>query len=170
MVLWGLLINYTQDVSSLTKEILLTASHGWVHPADLLFWYFPVIGGISLAVWLARWTSLDGGWFRRRGIFLIPEEVCMPMVVSDMLELEKNLRDHLPTAENFKNVWDFILSDAVFVSSHIQEIRTRPQIRRRFLNECQDDLNGCFKREKQAWYWMSDRETYMDLLKNQSIS
>lgn len=164
IVLWGILIHYTYSIPYLTQEVLLTASHGWMHPADLLFWYFPVLGGISLAVWMARWTSFDGGWFLRKRMFVIPEEVSVPKVVTEMLSLEEFFRKRLPDMKNFQAVWNFVLSDRVFVASHLPETRTRPKIRQRFLRECRSAPSGtCYQFEHSSWYWISDRETYIDL-------
>jgi membrane glycosyltransferase len=164
IVLWGILIHYTYGIPYLTQEVLLTASLGWMHPADLLFWYFLVLGGISLAVWMARWTSFDGGWFLRKRMFIIPEEVSVPKVVTEMLSLEEFFRKRLPDMKNFQAVWNFVLSDHVFVASHLPETRTRPKIRQRFLRECRAAPSGtCYQLEHSSWYWISDRETYIDL-------
>lgn len=167
MAMWVILIHYAMHVSSLTSAILSTASHGLVHPVDLLFWYFPVIGGISMAVWMARWTSINGEWLRKKGIFVIPEEVCIPTVVSDMMDMERELRSRLPNQDDFQSVFYFVTKDEVFVSSHLPDLRNRPQIRRRFLKECKyKKPDDCQKLERSAWFWISDRETYLELIEN----
>lgn len=49
------------------------------------WWLSPVLAGLLLAIPLSAWTSraAPGRWLRRRGIFLIPEELEQPEVLSE---------------------------------------------------------------------------------------
>ena len=56
-----------------------------VSSAAFQWWLSPVLAGLLLAIPLSAWTSRagPGRWFRRRGIFLIPEELAQPAVLAE---------------------------------------------------------------------------------------
>ncbi|MES2994254.1 MAG: glucans biosynthesis glucosyltransferase MdoH [Pseudomonadota bacterium] len=49
------------------------------------WWLSPVLAGLLLAIPLSAWTSRSGPgrWLRRRGLFLIPEELSQPPVLAE---------------------------------------------------------------------------------------
>ena len=88
-------IEYTGEVISWREALRRHGLHsvlavGWVAAilasgAHFPWWLSPVIAGLLLAVPLSAWgsRSAPGRWLRKRGIFMIPEEVREPHVLRE---------------------------------------------------------------------------------------
>ena len=60
-----------------------------LYAAPSLFWWFlPVIAGLLVSVPFSAWTSRTavGQWFRERGLFLTPEELARPEILTQFSE------------------------------------------------------------------------------------
>jgi membrane glycosyltransferase len=156
---WGALLYYVQQTPSAEAAILFSLSSGWVHPYSLMLWYFPVVGGIAMAVWMARWSSFRLDFLKRAKLFMIAEEVAEPSVLTDTRKMVAQFREELPDADNFTATWHFATKNSDFIRCHSPELRDRPKIFERYLKHKDTKFH-----EKAAWYWLMDRMSYKDLV------
>ncbi|CAM5797040.1 glucans biosynthesis glucosyltransferase MdoH [Rhizobacter fulvus] len=84
------------------------------------WWLSPVLAGLLLAIPLSAWTSraAPGRWLRRRGIFLIPEELSQPAVLAEA-ERHAAAFDVLP-------VFTEAVTDAAVHAAVLRSIPARP--------------------------------------------
>jgi len=107
-----------------TQIVLLqAASNGWVKPGDALLWFFPILGGFSFSIWIARFTSLSFPRLARMRLFSIPEEVCPPRVVAALVRFNDIFAARLPSTEHRQAALDHALGDPGFYVR--QRLRTR---------------------------------------------
>ncbi|MBE7566667.1 glucans biosynthesis glucosyltransferase MdoH [Acidithiobacillus sp. HP-11] len=156
---WVALVYYVKHIPSAEKALLYTLSSGWVHPYSLLVWYFPVLGGMALSVWLARWSSFRLQSLKKIKLFMISEEVREPKVLQDTRRAEAKFRNMLPDPDDFHQVWDFATTCESFIRCHLPEIRERPQIYKRFTQNIQSKVY-----EKDAWLWITDKLCYQKII------
>lgn len=160
---WIALVYYVQHIPTAEKALLFTLSSGWVHPYSLLIWYFPVLGGMALSVWIARWSSFRLNFLREIRLFMIPEEVWEPKVLQDTHKYEDKFRSMLPDPENFPQVWDFATTNEAFIRCHLPELRDRNQIFKAFTQKYQSNVD-----EKNAWLWIMDGLSYREIINKKS--
>lgn len=77
----------------------------WVWLRDSFWWFVPVLVGLVLSIPLSVWSSRRslGGWTRRIGLFLTPEEIAPPPEVARLAErlaLPENVTDPPPEAND----------------------------------------------------------------------
>ena len=86
----------------------------------------PVVVGLLLTIPLAVLTSyvMLGDGFKRLGLFVTPEEDCLPEIVRRSNELASNLAGDQPAA------FDLLLSDHGLVETHRQMIARKPSKKR----------------------------------------
>lgn len=112
-----------------TQVVLLeAASGGWVKPGDALLWFFPILGGFSFSIWIARYTSLTFPWLAQRRLFTIPEEMRQPPVVGAVVAWERRLAAALPTTDRRADAVRQVLADPGFYVRHRHETRVRPRV------------------------------------------
>lgn len=107
-----------------TQIVLLqAASNGWVKPGDALLWFFPILGGFSFSIWIARFTSLTFPTLDRLRLFSIPEEVRPPRVVDALVRFHDKFAAALPSTQDRQAALDHALGDPGFYVR--QRLRTR---------------------------------------------
>jgi membrane glycosyltransferase len=107
-----------------TQQMLLSAmSGGLIRPSDLILWFFPIIGGFTASIWIARVTSLTFPSLMRRHLFAIPEEIETPAVVVRLIAWDLHFREVLPDRPIAQ-----ILADPAFYVRHRRETRPRAHI------------------------------------------
>ena len=109
-----------------TQEVLLSAmSNGLVKPLDLVLWFSPILLGFTLAVWIARVSSLTFPALARARLFAIPEEVEPPEVVRAVVHWERHFEARVPDPRDAEAVLDAAFRDERFYVLHRRETRAR---------------------------------------------
>jgi membrane glycosyltransferase len=112
-----------------TQTILLgAASNGWIKPGDALIWFFPILGGFSFSIWIARFTSLTFPSLARRRLFAIPEEVRPPRVVGTLVGWEGRLAAALPKMRGRHETVRDALRDPGFYVRHRHQTRPKRRV------------------------------------------
>lgn len=125
---WIMLYREISGVGALRAAMIETVSGGWASPGDLLFWFFPILAGLSFSPLLARFTSKSFPKLRSFGLFLIPEEVSTPRVVLDTIDWESRIRSLIPDPEDIEKTLDFAKSNVHFYLRHRTSTRRRPHV------------------------------------------
>jgi membrane glycosyltransferase len=109
-----------------TQQVLISAmSNGLVKPLDLVLWFSPILLGFTLAVWIARATSLTFPSLARLRLFSIPEEIEPPEVVRAVLRWEQHFERLIPDARLSRETVDAALRSERFYVLHRRETRAR---------------------------------------------
>ena len=105
---------------------LILGASAYAVSLPLFLWMTPVVVGLLLTVPLAVLTSyvMLGDGFKRLGLFVTPEEDCLPEIVRRSNELASNLAGDQPAA------FDLLLSDHGLVETHRQMIARKPSKKR----------------------------------------
>ena len=105
---------------------LILGASAYAVSLPLFLWMTPVVVGLLLTVPLAVLTSyvMLGDGFKRLGLFVTPEEHCLPEIVRRSNELASNLAGDQPAA------FDLLLSDHGLVETHRQMIARKPSKKR----------------------------------------
>jgi membrane glycosyltransferase len=112
-----------------TQQVLLSAmSGGRVRPTDLILWFFPIIGGFTASIWIARVTSQTYPQLIRRKLFAIPEEIETPDVVLALMNWDDYFRTILPDVTDPDRAIGQALRDPGFYVRHRRETRLRPRV------------------------------------------
>lgn len=110
------------------SALLSSFSGGVVRPPELFIWIFPVLAGFALSAVIARLTSQAFPALRRRGLFVVPEEVDPPEVVRAVGEWQGRFRYSVPDLDDPQAVVRYALGDPRFYVRHRCETRPRPKI------------------------------------------
>lgn len=133
VVLWWLLLQRVRQVPEQQVALLSIASGDWISPASMLVWFFPILGGFTASVFIARFSSRSFPSLRRSSLFLIPEEAVVPREISDLRRWEARFRLEIPDAADEPATLAWALCDAGFYVRHRRELRRRPKISSRLL-------------------------------------
>jgi membrane glycosyltransferase len=125
---WSAMLYKVHGISTQNALVLYTFSNGWVRPSDVLIWFFPILGGFALSVWIARFTSISFPWLRSRNLFCIPEEIDTPEVIGDLVKWEERFKDILPDAENPDETVAYALRDPEYFVRHRPATRSKPHV------------------------------------------
>jgi membrane glycosyltransferase len=137
--------------------LLEVASDGWVRPGDALLWFFPILGGFSFSIWIARYTSLTFPWLLRRRLFAIPEEIRPPRVIGAVIAWEHRLAAILPPTERRADAMRQVLADPGFYVRHRQGTRLRPEVAGRLLPKI---LSGQHLSERELFAAFGERRCF----------
>jgi membrane glycosyltransferase len=119
-----------------TQIVLLeAASNGWIKPGDALLWFFPILGGFSFSIWIARFTSLTFPGLAERHLFSIPEEIHRPRVVHALVAWEHRIGGRIPPADDRRAALKHALSDPGFYVRHREQTRGRHRVARVLLEK-----------------------------------
>lgn len=133
IALWGLLYYEVLRIPAQRILLLSSASKGLLTPASMLLWFFPILGTMTLAVFLVQFTSRTSKLVNDSKLFAIPEEIDIPFEVTSMKNAEIILRQAVPDAEDSKAVLEYATHDIFFYVNHRHEIRFRKHIADRLL-------------------------------------
>lgn len=125
---WSAMGYQLTNITTTQTMLLQTFSANWIHPDDMMLWFFPILGGFAFSVWIARFTSLTYPGIEKRMLFSTPEELNPPEVVSDTLFWEAKLRSMLPSLETPKAAIAFALTNQHFYINHRPATRYRARI------------------------------------------
>jgi membrane glycosyltransferase len=124
-----------------TQEVLLSAmSGGRVRPTDLILWFFPIIGGFTASIWIARVTSQTYPQLIERRLFAIPEEIETPDVVKALMRWDDHFRSILPDVTDADRAIGQALGDPGFYVRHRRETRIRPRVAAALLPKIRDGV------------------------------
>lgn len=79
IALWGLLYYEVLRIPAQRILLLSSASKGLLTPASMLLWFFPILGTMTLAVFLVQFTSRTSKLVNDSNLFAIPEEINVPL-------------------------------------------------------------------------------------------
>jgi membrane glycosyltransferase len=142
---------YTQVV------LLQAASNGWVRPGDALLWFFPILGGFTFSIWIARFTSLTFPRLARHRLFAIPEEVCPPRVIGAVVAWERRFTELLPDTHTRDGAIRHALADRHFYVRHRQQTRTRRRVTQRLMPKI---LAGAPLSDKEMFAALGERDCF----------
>ena len=137
-----------------------------------LFWWFsPVLAGFWLAIPMSVWSSRAsaGDRAREKGLFLTPEEVHMPKILTD-LDTEAEWAGQRVWAKE-GDALERVLNDPRVREIHLSLLtnreETKDDLRRHYLEGLElkyqhDGAKGLTPREKRDLLW--DKEAIQDLL------
>lgn len=160
LIAWYLIYVQTDAIGAVRSMAIETISGGWASPSDLLFWFFPILAGLSFSPFIARFTSRSFPVLERLGLFLIPEEVEPPNVVRDVGVWETWLRNVLPDPEDREATVGYAVSDPGFYVRHRAETRSRPHVAAWLLPKI---LTGVPLSERETLFAIGERDCFSAL-------
>lgn len=125
---WYFIYQQTSNIDAIRSVLIETLSGGWASPDDLMFWFFPILAGLSFSPVIVRFTSRTMPVLERMNLFMIPEEVDPPEVVSQVGIWEDKFRSAVPDPSDRSATIAFALSDIDFYIRHRPETRVRPHV------------------------------------------
>lgn len=129
IVAWAAMDYQVDQVNSASRVILQTFAGKWVKPSDIMLWFFPILGGFTFSVVIARVTSKTFPSLLRRKLFLIPEEISPPEVALRMHDWESDLRAMVPDQEDTETAIRFAMTSKNFFIRHRPETRRRQHVK-----------------------------------------
>lgn len=84
------------QIPSAYTDLMIMVSDGFISPYNMVYWMSPVLIGATFAPLIVRVTSYNGEWFRKRNLFLIPEEFRQPIELRILHRMEVHMRQVLP--------------------------------------------------------------------------
>ncbi|BAT18806.1 glucans biosynthesis glucosyltransferase MdoH [Asaia bogorensis] len=100
-------------------------------PVSILFWFLPLILGLTLSPLLARISSETYPVMRRIGLFCIPEELEQPRVITLMFEALDHLKKFMPDPEDQVATVQYAVSNSFFYLNHRPQTRIKPHLAKR---------------------------------------
>jgi membrane glycosyltransferase len=139
-----------------TQVVLLgAATNGMVSPNDALLWFFPILGGFSFSIIIARFTSLSFPALLRRRLFAIPEELHPPAVVAAIPLWQRHFESLLPPTHSRGAALRHAIADPGFYIRHRQQTRSRHRIAGALLPRI---MAGAVLSEREMFNALSDRK------------
>jgi membrane glycosyltransferase len=128
IISWYLMYQETTGIGAVRGAMIEAISGGWASPADIMFWFFPILAGLSLSPLIARFTSRTFPRLQAAGLFLVPEEVAPPRVVADTEVWTVKFRMTIPDPEDSASALKFAKTDVHFYVKHRSSTRIRPHV------------------------------------------
>lgn len=164
-VAWFLIYRETSGVNAIRSAMIETISGGWASPGEIMFWFFPILAGLTFSPVLARFTSRSFPALSRLGLFLIPEEVSPPEVVLDTAIWEDRFREALPDLDDRLATIDYAMTDVHFYVCHRPATRVRPLVAAWLLPKI---LSGETLDERQTFLALGERACFDALHERQA--
>jgi membrane glycosyltransferase len=96
LVFLGLLMHYSGTIADQDIGLMLIVSNGYFDPYAWVYWMAPLLFGAIFAPAIVRYSSASVDYFKKVGLFMIPEEISIPAEFKTLSLTENYLRDYLP--------------------------------------------------------------------------
>lgn len=120
--------------------MLAAISNHRLTPMSILFWFMPLILGLTLSPLLVRLSSESHGWIRKAGLFCIPEELDEPRVITLMHEALAYFRTQMPDPEDRDATLSYAVSSPFFYLNHRPHTRSKSHIGDRLRMKISDEF------------------------------
>ncbi|GCD54258.1 glucans biosynthesis glucosyltransferase MdoH [Acetobacter pasteurianus] len=117
-----------QKVPAQSAALLSMASGHLLEPMSLFLWFFPILGGLSGSIIIARFTSRTFPILKKMKIFSIPEEIDPPEEIKNTLIWTKELQLRVPDPENEVECFLYALKDKSFYLAQRARCRIKTHI------------------------------------------
>ncbi|MDE8345554.1 MAG: glucans biosynthesis glucosyltransferase MdoH, partial [Acidocella sp.] len=154
IVFWVAMGYQVAQVNSTSEVILETFAGSWASPDNILLWFFPILAGFSFSVLIVRFTSRSFPWLMKHNLFMIPEEINVPDVLSDLKKWESVMAESLPDHTDTRAAIAFAVSSKYFFVQHRRETKCRSHVRTQLLSKI---LGGCTLSDMEMRIALSDR-------------
>lgn len=121
------------NISHGRSTLIYALSHHMLRPSGILFWFFPLLFGVTGCMFIAQVTSRTFPWVRKAGLFCIPEEINIPQEITDMVRWEEQLRANIPDPEDTDAAIDHALNDPHFYVRNTPNTRHKAHLAKRLL-------------------------------------
>lgn len=139
-IFWVLLWWQIQTIPAQRMDLIEAASGGALSPSTMIFWFLPILGGMSASVIIVQITSRTSKFINDCELFKIPEERVVPFEVKVLERVNSILNKAIPSPENAEDVIRYATKDVFFYVNHRHEIRYRPHIAERLLPKIHNNL------------------------------